>query len=1072
MQYRLALSLGSAFLGWSVLETINGVPVRILDTGVRAFSDGRDRQSGAPVAVGRRHARLVRRNLDRVRLRQQRLMRFMIESGLMPGDEQARKELENTDPYELRAKALDEKIPLHQLGRALFHISRRRGFKSIRKLGTPDDDSGSMKEAIKHLQERLLATRSRTLGEYLYDQHRQKHRVRIHRRIINNKAEYDLFTSRKMYEREVDALLAAQKKHHPQLTDKVCDELRDIIFYRRPLKPSPVGKCRLESGELRAHLALPLVQRFRILQEVNDLEIEDLADGSPPLQPQDRKKIIEALLSSRKKTFGQIRKLLGRGAGCRFNLETDKRKELRGDTTSVLLSDDKCFGPMWRQLSDDQQENLLTLLFTEPDPEALREALMREWVLSATQAEEVIAMTSSDVDERVGISYGYGHFSKKAILKIMPGLEQGHKYQEAMRLAGYRPADFQGGERCDLLPYYAQIVPTSVIGGSYDDKDKELPERYFGKVNNPSLHIGLNQMRKLVNTLIEVYGTPDEIAVSIARDLKQPGRELRRKQGINRNDKERINNELVKLKVKQSYQNRMLFSLWEDLAEDPQLRCCPFSGTPIAITDIFSGGFEDEHLLPFSRSYDDRRANKVLSAREWNRRKGNKSPFEAFGASEDWPNILARVQNLRADKQWRFGEDAWAKLEGKDGVLARLLDDPHHMAQWTRQYLSSLLDGEKRGSNVWAVAGQLTPLLREKWEINDLLDDGDRQEEHTDYRQHCLDAVTIGCTDRRTLETISAAARKLEEDETSRQRRHELVAEMPEPLDGFRGQIKKHLKTMVISNKPDHGGADKAIHAQQPYTVAAFHRQTAYGLVKTVAEETTVFATRVPLESLLSTSDIESIVDVEIRKKLLAAVDGLRAGGAEWKQALATAAAPGGIMKNGIRRVRLRYNKTNGTMIGIVQPSEKDSADAKPFKFYELSGNYSLEIFCCEKGKRAGQWQSEVISNFHAHQKTFIAQWRKEDPTARLIMRLQKNDMVAYESEGVEVICKVKKLSRGRSGGRISLRPHTIATEETNESSWEATASQLQLKNARKLSVDIIGRVKDPARMKKTAQAR
>jgi hypothetical protein len=159
-------------------------------------------------------------------------------------------------------------------------------------------------------------------------------------------------------------------------------------------------------------------------------------------------------------------------------------------------------------------------------------------------------------------------------------------------------------------------------------------------------------------------------------------------------------------------------------------------------------------------------------------------------------------------------------------------------------------------------------------------------------------------------------------------------------------------------------------------------------------------------------------------------------------------------------------------MIGIVQPSGEDSADAKPYKFYELSGNYSVEIFCSEKGKKAGEWQAEVISNFHAHQKTFIPQWRKEDPTARLIMRLQKNDMVAYESEGVELICKVKKLSRGRSGGRICLRLHTIATEEANESSWEATASQLQLKNARKLSVDIIGRVKDPARMKKTAQAR
>src|ERR1019366_9157065 len=95
---------------------------------------------------------------------------------------------------------------------------------------------------------------------------------------------------------------------------------------------------------------------------------------------------------------------------------------------------------------------------------------------------------------------------------------------------------------------------------------------------------------------------------------------------------------------------------------------------------------------PFSRSYDDRRANKVLSSREWNRRKGNKSPFEAFGQSGDWPQIMARIRYFPTDKQWRFGKDAWARMEGKDGVLARLLNDTHHMAQWTCQYLSFLLD--------------------------------------------------------------------------------------------------------------------------------------------------------------------------------------------------------------------------------------------------------------------------------------------------------------------------------------------------------------------------------------------
>ena len=1011
MQYRLALTLGSSFLGWCALETVDHTPVRILDTGVRVFPDGRDSQTGEPLAVGRRYARRMRRNLDRTKLRRKRLIKFMIESGLMPADEKARKELQSTDPYELRTKALDDKIPLHHLGRALFHISQRRGFKSNRRADRGDDASSNMKEAIKDLHRKLLATRSRTLGEYLYNQHREKHSVRVRRRMLNNKAEYSFFTGRKMYEREVDAILAVQKKHHAQLSEKVCEGLRDIIFYERPLKPYPVGKCRFENSEPRARLALPLARRFRIWQEVNDLEIEDLADGARPLELEDRKKIVAALLCCRKKTFGQIRKLLGLESGCRFNLESEDRNELRGDITSALLSDDKCFGPGWRELSDDQQENLLTLLFTEPDPEALRQALMTEWGLTSEQAEEVLSKTASEDDDRVGISNGYGPFSKKAVLKMMPWLEQGHKFHEAARLAGYRPSESPAGERHHHLPYYGQALPDSVISGSYDDKDKQFPERYYGRVNDPSLHIGLNQMRKLVNAVIEVYGAPDEIVVGIARDLKQPRGEIARKQGRNRKDIDRINKELEILNVEKTYRNRMLFSLWEDLAKEPQLRCCPFSGKPVAMTDIFEGDFEDEHLLPFSRSYDDRRTNKVLSSREWNRRKGGKTPFEAFGHTDEWPQILARAENLPRDQKWRFREAAWEKLEGKDGVQGRLLNDSHHMAKWARQYLSFLLDSEKRESCVWTVAGPLTPLLRQTWGLNDLLED--RPENRADHRHHSLDALMIGCTDRRVLETVSEAARKLEENECLRGKRHELVSGLPEPFAGFRQQLDEHLKRMVISYKPDHGGADKAIHAQRPYTVAALHRQTAYGLVRILGEETISFATRVPVEHL-STADIESVIDAEIRTKLLAAVEGLKAGGKEWKQALERAAAPGGIMKNGIRRIRVRCHKTNGTMIGIVQPHERGSHDAQPFKFYELSGNYCAEIFCTGKGKKAGQWQCEVISNYHAHQKDFIPKWRKDDPTARLIMRLQKNDMVAYENEGTEVVCKVKKLAVGR----------------------------------------------------------
>ncbi len=234
------------------------------------------------------------------------------------------------------------------------------------------------------------------------------------------------------------------------------------------------------------------------------------------------------------------------------------------------------------------------------------------------------------------------------------------------------------------------------------------------------------------------------------------------------------------------------------------------------------------------------------------------------------------------------------------------------------------------------------------------------------------------------------------------------------------------------------------------------------------------FAMRVPVDSLLSRSDVEAVADAHIRAELLKRIEGLKEKSFEWKQALDHAALPGtkgGIMANGLRRVRMHIEKTDGTMIGFVQPAARGKEDAEPYKYYELRGNYCAEIYCPDKGKKAGKWQCEVISNYHAHQKNFMPQWRKEHPTARLVMRLQINDMVAYDESGETVICKVKKITKMKSGGSIFLRPHTIAKEDADKLSWGASANQLQLNHARKIGVDILGRVSDPARAKKAEQA-
>ena len=111
----------------------NGEPHGIVATGSRIFSDGRDDKSKTTLKADRRDARSARRRRDRFKQRQTFLLDILTKADLFPSDKQEREALRKLDPLKLRASALTEKLERHHIGRALFHLNQRRGFKSNRK---------------------------------------------------------------------------------------------------------------------------------------------------------------------------------------------------------------------------------------------------------------------------------------------------------------------------------------------------------------------------------------------------------------------------------------------------------------------------------------------------------------------------------------------------------------------------------------------------------------------------------------------------------------------------------------------------------------------------------------------------------------------------------------------------------------------------------------------------------------------------------------------------------------------------------------------------------------------------
>ena len=518
MAYRLGLDLGTNSIGWCIVElNSQNQPAALGPIGVRIFPDSRNPKDGSSLAAARRLPRQARRNRDRYLRRQRRLMAALIKHDLMPTDEVARKALETLDPYKLRSEGLDRRLTLHELGRAIFHLNQRRGFKSNRKTDPGEkDESGKIKSAIAAVAERIKSENARTLGEFLYRRHREpdpKERLPVLARLSGQgaKASYDLYADRAMIEHEFSVLWSVQAGFQaPLLTDAAKSEIHDVLFFQRPLRAVRAGRCALSPEDERAPWALPNAQRFRLFQELANLEIVNADQSRLKLSRDQRDKLANVLLHKKTVTFKRMRILLALEPDITFNLESEKREELKGDATAAILSKPDLFGDAWFKLDAAKQSEVVEELLNEEDEAALTDWLVENYGLDEGAANRV---------SRAPLPDGHCSLGRPALSKVVPELEKNVvSFAEAAARAGYHHSDRRDGEIFDQLPFYGQVLQHAVAFGSGNPDDPD--EKRYGKIANPTVHVALNQVRKVVNTLIAANGHPAQVCVELARDLK------------------------------------------------------------------------------------------------------------------------------------------------------------------------------------------------------------------------------------------------------------------------------------------------------------------------------------------------------------------------------------------------------------------------------------------------------------------------------------------------------------------------------------------------------------------------
>ena len=1055
---RLGLDIGTNSIGWWLFATENGRPNSIIDAGVRIFSDGRVPKSGSSLAVDRRIARAARRRRDRYLQRRAMLMKRLAGAGLMPRDPTEAKKLAEIDPYALRAEGLDAALPLAHFGRALFHLNQRRGFKSNRKTDGGDNEAGKIALGTARLDQEMMATGARTYGEFLHKRRlaaptpRETPPVRTRLTLLhdaNTDADsekpvegYDFYPSRAHLEEEFHKLWTVQAPYHPQLlTDNLRDTLFETIFYQRPLKAPAVGRC-LFVDEPRLPKAHPLTQQRVLYETVNGLRVTALGQAKRRLTPEERDTVTLALntkkptksLSSAKLTLKALAKALKLAREESFTLETQTRDAIACDPVRASLSHPDRFGPGWGALDTDAQWTLVQKLRDELD----RDALIA-WLMKVHRLDQNRAAATADAP----LPEGYARLGKTATRRILEALKSGVlTYDEAVAACGWHHSDHRTGEVLDALPYYGEILDRHVIPGSQEPDDDDITR--YGRITNPTVHIGLNQLRRLVNRIIEVHGKPDQIVVELARELKQSEDQKREiNKVIKRNTEAAIQRgqKLEELGQPNTGANRIVLRLWEELSEDPLKRFCPYTGKRISAGMLFTGECDIDHILPYSRTLDDGISNRTLCLREANREKRNRTPWEVWGDTPRWDKIAANVNYLPESKRWRFAPDAMERFEGERDFVDRALVDTQYLSRIARQYLDALYT---EGGHVWVVPGRLTEMLRRHWGLNSLLPDHNRgavkKKNRLDHRHHAIDAAVIGATDRALVKKIADSAKENREDGLEA-----LAASIPPPWEHFRADAETQLNRIVVSHRADHGRIDLAARKRgQDTTAGRLHNDTAYGLTGETHKGIPLAVTRKPIDSL-TPAMIGKIRDPQLQMALTVATSGKE--GKHFNAAVKAFAARLGPYR-GIRRVRI---------IEPVSVIEIRDVSGRPYKGYKGDSNHCYEVWQMPDG----DWTHHVVSTFDAHQGAAT----RPHPAAKRIMRLHKNDALKLDdSKFGPVIATVERFD---ANGGISLVPHTESNadqryrKKIDDVYIRLTAGSLKKNGARRIYIDEIGRIRD-----------
>lgn len=785
----LGLDLGTNSIGWALIEIDDeNNPISILGMGSRIIplsSDDRDQfNKGQTITKNRDRttARTQRKGYDRRQSRKSGLKELLTQYNIFPGKELM--ELDKVELWKLRSNSAksDSEISAEQLGRILYMLNQKRGYKSARSEANQDKKDTDYVAEVKG-RHAVLKEKNQTIGQFIFE---HIHHADAESLYFRKK---EMVFPREAYIEEFDTIIQAQLSKHKFLTTEVIHKLRnEIIFYQRKLKSQKglVSVCEFEGKEIEyvkhnqlkksfvgpkvAPKSSPLFQYCKIWETVNNINLKiknppnskyKWGERIPTLE--EKFKIADYLNTHEKLshiellkimnvdknevflnkqllrgiqgniTYSQISEILGESELLKFeiSLVPSKHNSFLLDKKTGEIYDEQEGFQVDSKFESSSYYQLWHTIYSIKEMGECKNALIKRFSIDEETAEKLAKIDFS--------KYAFGNKSNKALRKILPYLMKGYCYSDACELAGYNHSD--------------SLTKKEKENRVLDNKLELLPKN---SLRQPIVEKILNQMIHIVNLIIEKHGHPDEIRVELARELKQSKDERNDSDKIN-NDNKKINEEIVQRleslpgvpttkKYIQKY--KFIFQTRGEidakgkpttlkLRDAKVIPVCIYCGKTFNLSEALTGdNFDVDHIIPKDLLFDDSQTNKVLVHRSCNATKLNKTAYDYIAGKgeealsdylvrvDDWYNrgiiSFAKMQRLKISHEaYKERKKHGKETESDKKMWENFIDRQLRQTQYISRKSRDILS--KICNNVTSTEGNVTARLRHLWGWDDIL---------------------------------------------------------------------------------------------------------------------------------------------------------------------------------------------------------------------------------------------------------------------------------------------------------------------------------------------------------------